>query len=127
MEKFSIKVDQIKNRIYVRLEGFHTLEEILKFKEEYKKAVAKCRPGFTVLTHAVNYKPGTPEVQKVHAECIKIDTEAGVSKVARVVGDTPLGGMQIDRLARTVSKYPYPAKNFKTKEEAEAYLDGKID
>jgi len=123
MAKFSIKVDELKNRIYLRLEGFHTLEEALRFKEEYKKAVAKCRPGFTVLTYAVNYKPGTPEVQKVHAEAIKIDAAAGVSKVARVVGETPLGGMQIDRLARTVGKYPYPAKNFKTEKEAEAYLD----
>jgi len=126
MAEFSITLDERKNRIYVNLEGFQTLDEVLKFKEEYRKVLAKCRPGFTVLTYARNYKPSTPEVQKIHAEAIEMDKAAGVRKVARVVGKTPLGGMQLNRLSRTVDK-KYPAKNFETEEEAEAYLDSETD
>ncbi len=126
MAKFNIRVDEQKNRISINLDGYQTLEEALVFKEEYKKALAKCKPGFTVLTYATNFKPGTPEVQKIHAEAVEMDTAAGVSKVARVVGDKPLGGMQIDRLARSVIN-KYPSANFRTEEEAEAFLDSKTE
>jgi len=125
MTESYVRYDEKKNRIYLYMEGFHDLKEALRLKEEYRKAIEKCRPGFTVLVDVTKYKPGSEEVQKVHAEASKMDAEAGVSKVARVVGKTPLGGMQLNRISRTVGNYP--AKNFATFEEAEAYLDGEID
>jgi len=118
MTESYVRYDEKKNRIYLYMEGFHDLKEALRLKEEYRKAIEKCRPGFTVLVDVTKYKPGSEEVQKVHAE-------ASVSRVARVVGKTPLGGMQLNRISRTVGNYP--AKNFATFEEAEAYLDGEID
>ena len=120
-----VRYDEKKNRIYLHMEGFHDSQEALRMKKEYKKAIEKCRPGFTVLVDVSKYKPGTPEVQKIHAEASKMDAEAGVSKVARVVGKTPLGGMQLNRIAKTVGKSP--AKNFATFEEAEAFLNGELD
>ena len=115
------RVDKEKNRIYIYFEGFLTVERALKLKESYKNAIAQCKPGFTVLTYAENYKPGTPEVQKIVMEMTEMFANSSGSKVARVVGETPLGGMQINRLAKL--KTSYTARHFKTEEEAEAYLD----
>lgn len=120
-----ITYDALKNRIYLSLEGFHDLEEAVRLREEYEKAIAQCRPGFTVLADVSKYRPGSPEVQKVHAEAAKMAADAGVKKVARVVGETPLGGMQIDRIAKTEGHYP--SAHFVTMEEAEAYLDSEED
>ena len=125
MGEFNITVDQRKNRIILHLTGYQTLDEAQAFKKEYGNAIAKCHRGFTVLTYAAGYKPGSAEVQKIHADCIKMDAVAGVRKVARVVGETPLGGEQIRRLSTAVREYR--AENFKTTAEAEAYLDRESD
>ncbi len=121
MSVFSVRVDTVKNRIYFTMSGYLSLAEAENLKEEYRDAVSRCRPGFTVLTHAVDYKPGSEEVQDIVISCAEIDGEAGCARVARVVGNKPLGGMQINRLASSVATYP--AEHFKTVEEAEVYLD----
>jgi hypothetical protein len=120
-----VEYNEIKNRVYLYMEGFHDLDEAERMKGEYEKAIEKCNPGFTVLADVSKYRPGSPEVQKVHAEAAKMATDAGVKKVARVVGETPLGGMQIDRITKTEGHYP--SAHFVTMEEAEAYLNREGD
>ena len=120
----SVRVDEAKNRIYLILEGFHDLDEAIRMRDLYRDAIARCGPGFTVLADVSKYRPGAAEVQEVHGEAAKLAEAAGVNKVARVIGDKPLGGMQIDRIARTEATYE--ARNFATFEEAEAYLDGEL-
>ncbi len=117
----TVRVDESKNRIYLVLEGFHDLEEALRMRNLYRDAIKRCKAGFTVLADVSRYKPGVPEVQKVHAEAVKMAERAGVSRVARVVGETPLGGMQIDRIAKSEGRYQ--SQNFQTVEEAERFLD----
>jgi hypothetical protein len=121
MGEFSTRVDVSRNRIYFTIAGYLTVEQAERLRDEYRAAVLKCKPGFTVLTNVVDYKPGSREVQDLVISCAEIDGEAGCRRVARVVGDKPLGGMQIDRLASSVATYP--ARHFSTIEEAEAYLD----
>lgn len=125
METFRIKFDQTKNRIYLYLEGQLPVEELLKLKKEYRDAIQKCRPGFTVLTDLTNYIPGSSEAQKIHSDIAKMDDEADIRKIARVIGETPLGGMQVGRIVKIEAKYP--SENFKTYEEAEEYLDSETD
>ncbi len=117
----SVRVDLAKNRIYLYLEGKHDLAEAKRMKDEYSKAIRQCQPGFTVLADVRNYIPGTAEVQAVHEEAVELAELSGVSKVARVVGTTPLGGMQINRIAR--QHINYEAKHFDAPEEAEDFLD----
>lgn len=116
------KVDKEKNRIYIKFPSDLNLEKAKKLKDEYKKVIDQCKPGFTVLTYAVNFKPASQEVQDIITEMTEMDKAAGISKVARVVGDSPIGGMQIDRL----SKPQYRGKHFKTEAEAIAYLDKEV-
>jgi hypothetical protein len=119
----TVRVDSSKNRIYLVLEGFHDVDEALRMKKLYKEAIESCTPGFTVLADVSAYKPGLGEVQKVHEEAVRLAEDAGVSKVARVVGEMPLGGMQISRIAR--SKGHYESAHFEVVEDAEAFLDEK--
>jgi nucleotide-binding universal stress UspA family protein len=117
----NVRIDASKNRIYLVLEGFHDVEEALRMKKLYKAAIDACKPGFTVLADVSAYKPGSDQVQAVHAEAVKLAEEAGVRKVARVVGEMPLGGMQINRIAKKEGHYQ--SAHFETLEEAEEFLD----
>ena len=117
----TIRVNSARNRIYLVLEGFHDIEEALRMKKLYKEAIDTCQRGFTVLADVSAYKPGSDEIQKVHAEAVKLAEGAGVRKVARVVGEAPLGGMQISRIARKEGHYQ--SANFETVEDAEEFLN----
>ena len=117
----TVRYDPFKNRIYLFLEGTHDVEEASRMQEEYKKALLQTQPRFTVLADVSKYRPGTPEVQAIHSEAVHNADIAGVAKVARIVGETPLGGMQINRIAKRDTSYP--SANFATVEQAEAYLD----
>lgn len=127
MSESATWADPAKNRLYITFHGYMNLEEAEKLRDDYARALALCRPGFTILTDAQEYRPGTEEVQEVIASMVKMDAEAGVSRVARVTGSKPLGSMQIGRLAKETVKDEYTARHFETIEEAEAYLDSDMD
>lgn len=116
------RVDKQKNRVYILFQGEMDIDRVTILKNAYRQAIDQVKPGFTTITLAEDFKPATPEVQKVVQEMTEMAAKRGVSHVARVVGETPIGGMQINRLAKV--RTTYPAKHFRTLEEAEAYLDG---
>ncbi|HHS14270.1 MAG TPA: hypothetical protein ENN03_10970 [bacterium] len=125
MKEELVRIDKSKNRIYLYLEGFMDVDRARKLHDAYKEAISQCTPGFTVVTFAEDYKPGTPEVQELLRKMAKMAEHAGCRKVARVVGKTPLGGMQINRIVK--SQATYPSRHFATAEEADAYLDSGED
>ena len=90
-------------------------------RELYRRAIDKCKPGFTVLVDVSMYMAGSDAVQNEHSEAVKLAERGGVSKVARVVGANPIGGMQLNRIAHTDAGYV--SQNFKTHAEAEHFLD----
>ena len=114
-----------KNRIYITAVGDWGIEQSDAFLRDYEQALAQTRPGFTVLSDVRAFMCSSDEVQQNHAEAIRMDAEAGVRKVARVVGAAPLAGFQIKRISRSVEDYE--SKNFFTLEEAESYLDSDDD
>jgi hypothetical protein len=116
-----IVYDRDKNRIYITAVGDWDLEQSDAFLRDYRAAIARTQPGFTVLSDVRAFKCSAEDVQQNHAEAVKMDAEAGVKKVARVVGTTPLAGYQIKRISQAVEDYE--SKNFATLEEAERYLD----
>jgi hypothetical protein len=116
-----VNVDQVKNRVYVRLIGSLTVDDALRFKQEYQSAVSRCYPGFTVLNDVEGLKPCMPEVLNILSELTQIASAGGVGHVVRVEGETPIAAMQIDRVSREDSKYE--AKHFKTYQEAIEFLD----
>jgi len=120
-----IVYDREKNRIYITAVGDWDIGHSDAFLKDYKEALAKTRPGFTVLSDVRAFMCSSDEVQQNHAAAIRMDAEAGVRKVARVVGAAPLAGFQIKRISRSVEDYE--SKNFVTLEEAEDYLDSDDD
>lgn len=122
LTKSSVRVDPAKNRVYLVMEGLHDLDEARRMRDAYASAVAQCARGFTVLADVRDYRPGSEEVQAVHAEAVKIAARHGARRVARVTGETPLGGMQIQRIAQG-EHVSYESRAFKTIDAAEAYLD----
>ena len=119
------RIDEEKNRIYLYFEGYMETDRAMRLHDAYKEAIGKCAPGFTVVTFAENYKPSSEAVQDIVRTMTQMAQDAGCRKVARVVGDKPLGGMQIDRIARTTTTYP--SRHFDTVEEADSYLDSHED
>ncbi len=119
--KRSITLNERKNRIYIVVEGLLSKDEAVALSEDYRTMLARCSPGFTVVTDVKKFDPVSDEVQKITTELPAMAQAAGVSKVARITGDNPLGGMQICRLAQATASYP--SRHFSTMEEAEAYLD----
>lgn len=120
--KSFVRLNKAKNRIYITLEGSHDIAEAERMYHEYASAIEQCRPGFTVLVDVSSYVPGSEEVQKIHKDAAHFAESHYVGKVARVVGDTPLGGMQIDRIVK--HEAGYETRHFRSVEDAEDFLDG---
>lgn len=116
-----VRLDSAKNRIYIRFDGFMDKGRAQLLHDAYRDAIAQAQPGFTVVTYTEGYRPGGPEVQEIVTRMVRMAEQGGCRKVARVVGNSPLGAMQINRLAKTETRYP--SKHFATDVEAEAYLD----
>ena len=85
---YTIRVNTLKNRLYVTLVGYFTLEEIKRCGDETIEATAKLRPGYDVITDITQFKPGPPEVaqdiERVQAHFRKSGARQGV----RIVGAT---------------------------------------
>jgi len=118
----SVMIDRVKNRIYIHFEGFMDVDRAQELHDAYREAITQAKPGYTVLTYAERYKPGGPEVQEIVSRMTQMAGDSGCSKVARVIGQSPLGAMQINRLAKGAAAYE--SQHFRTEKEAEEYLDG---
>jgi hypothetical protein len=125
MVKDLYRIDKLKNRIYLYFEGYMEIDRAKQLHDAYKEAIEKCSRGFTVVTLAENYKPSGQEVQDIVLTMTRMAENAGCRKVARVVGQKPLGGMQINRIAKAMTTYP--SRHFATIEEADEYLDSDKD
>lgn len=117
-----IKGNEIKNRLYLVLEGSPSTAQLLSQKGILLEEINKCHTGFTVLTFFNNFTPSSEEVFKVIMTFMKIIQSAGVSKVARVSSGSHLLLKKIDQLSKLYGGYP--ARSFTAFEEAEDYLDG---
>ena len=120
MANVTIRVYSKINRLYLKLDGFMTVEEANDLKGRYGKALATCRRGFTVLSDISSLRSQTPQVQEIMGKITGMTGEAGVSNVARIVGLNPIAGIQLERLAHNEGNFK--AGNFKTAAEAERFL-----
>jgi len=117
---YTIRVNTLKNRLYVTLVGYFTLEEIKRCGDETIEATAKLRPGYDVITDITQFKPGPPEVaqdiERVQAHFRKSGARQGV----RIVGGNVVSGMQF---RRTGAHAEYSSVNVPTLEAAEDLLN----
>jgi hypothetical protein len=117
---YSIRVDLARNRLYVTLVGFFSLEEIKKCGDEAIEATKRLRHGYDVVTDITQFKAGTADVaadvERVQAHFRRSGARQGV----RIVGSNVLSGMQF---RRTGTSAEYNSVNVKSLEEAEKILN----
>lgn len=119
-KQYTIAVSPSKNRAYLRIIGFWRDPEVVPdYIRDWTKAVSLLNKGFTLLTDASEMKTHPTSVRPLHEQAQAILIKAGVSKVAEVLKDD-VAEMQLDAVAKTTQ---FPKKNFRSHNDAEAWLD----
>jgi hypothetical protein len=117
---YKIMVSPEKNRAYLTIHGFwRNKEAVPDYLQDWSKAVASLKAGFTLLTDASEMKTHPKDVQKLHEEAQALVLKAGVVKVAEILKDN-ITELQLNAVAKATQ---FPKKNFRTVEEAEEWLD----
>ena len=116
--EFKVSVDTAKNRLFVKLDGFPSMEDVKAFEKALFAELTRIKPGFTLLNDAAAFKPAGADVQAEIAVVMKKVAEKKPSKVARVV--TSVAGMQLGRISKEAG---YEASTFANAAEAEKFLD----
>ena len=114
-----IRCETRLNRIYIRLEGFFTPEEMRKCVDETIAAARRLRPGYEVITDISQMKPGNDAVAKEIERAQAHFVASGAKRGVRVVGPSVVSGMQFKR---TGSQVGYHSVNVGSQAEAETYL-----
>lgn len=117
---YKITYNSLKNRIYVTVEGSLTIEEVPEYIKEFKAAVDKTKPGFTVCVDNTKAKLNTPEVAEKLIEARDYSIAKGLKNSAMVV-DGVTFKMQMKRLFKELGNV------FETLEEADKFLDTATD
>jgi hypothetical protein len=117
---YNIRVDTVKNRLYVTLVGFFSLDEIKKCGDETIEATKRLRSGYDVVTDISQFKAGTPEVAEDIKRVQHHFRSSGARQGARIVGENPIAKMQF---RRTSSQVAYNSVDVATLAEAERLLD----
>ena len=116
---YTIHADTLKNRLYVTLVGFFTLEEMQSCGNETIEATKKLRPGYDVITDITQFKPGPPEIAKDIERVQAHFRKSGARQGVRIVGASVLSGMQF---RRTGAQAEYNSVNVASIEDAEELL-----
>ncbi len=118
--QYRIEVLKEKNRAYLTIIGFwRNPEQVSEYVNDWKKAVAELKPGFTVFTDATEMKIHPVPVREVHEKAQKLLKEHGILKVAELQKNK-IAEIQLDSVSQDTK---FPKKNFEVREEAEQWLD----
>jgi len=117
---YAIRVNTVRNRLYVTLVGYFSFEEIKKCGDETIEATKQLRPGYDVVTDITQYKAGSPEVAKDIERVQAHFRKSGARQGVRIVGGNTVSGMQF---RRTGTNAEYNSINVPNLEEAEKLLN----
>ena len=94
---YTIRVDAAKNRLYVTLVGYFSIDEMKTCGDETIQATDQLRPGYDVITDISQFKAGPPEVAKDIERVQAHFRKSGARQGVRIVGENALSGMQFRR------------------------------
>ena len=117
---YEFKIDTVKNRLYITLDGFFSTEEIKQCSDETIGAVKKLKPGYDVITDISKFSPVGLDALKEIERVQEYFRTSGVRHGVRIVGKSVVTGMQFKRLGKSVG---FRSTNFATLAEAEEFLD----
>jgi hypothetical protein len=97
---YKVEVDIARNRLYLTLVGFFSIEEIKRSGDETIKATSKLRRGYDVITDISNFKPGTKDIAKDIQRVQAHFQASGARQGVRIVGKSAIASMQFNRIAK---------------------------
>lgn len=118
---WEIKNDIAKNRIYMKLDGYFTIDDVKEASSILLQKTSELKPGIDVVNDISKFKAVNDEAQ---AEIIKAQRDLmakGVKRVIRVVGSI-VGKMQFNRLTEE-AEAGYEVVEVNSFEDADSYLD----
>jgi len=123
-----IRTDLTKNRLYVTLYGFSSMDQVNDTIREMKEAVQQLKPSFDVVTDISNYKPALPEIAQAIQWMQVFLKQSGMRRAVRIVSTTTQGprvtSSQFARTSRTVG---YEAEIVSSVAEADRLLEDDPD
>ncbi len=117
-----IRIDDAKNRLYIKLKGFYTGEEAKKVTEEFLEELKKLKPGFDIINDITEFKTSPPEATAELARAQEMALEHKAGRIVRIIGGQPTGRLQFERIGRQTGTV---AANVSSLEEAEQILNQK--
>jgi hypothetical protein len=119
---YKVHADTVRNRLYITLAGFLSLEEAKRCGDETIAATRKLKAGYDVITDITDFKPGTQDVAKDIERVQRHFKDSGARLGVRIVGQNAPSSMQF---ARTGNAAGFSAVNAATLAEAEKILAAK--
>lgn len=120
-EYYTIETDVSKNRAYLTFTGFcNKADEMSCYLDDVTKAAQQLKPGFTLVTNAIDFKTPPAEVAALHEESQKIWIKKGLAKTAEIVSESALTQMTLNRFSKSTGM---KKKEFSQHQAAEAWLD----
>ena len=84
---YEFKIDQVKNRLYITMEGFFQPEEMKQCADETIKAAKQLKPGYDVITDISRFSPVGQEAWQEISRVQEYFRKSGVRHGVRVTGN----------------------------------------
>jgi len=121
---YTLSVNRDKNRAYLKIKGFWSKRELVpNYIADWKKATGLLKRDFTLLTDASEMRTHPQDIKNLHEEAQTILVKSGVVKIAEIVKDD-IAEIQLNAMAK---KTHLPKRNFKSLNDAEEWLNEKIE
>ena len=118
--KHSVRADTVRNRLYVTLVGYFSLEEMQRCGDETIAATKQLQPGYDVITDIRHFKAGSPDVAKDIERVQTHFRKSGARQGVRIVAaDNVVTGIQF---RRTGTQAQYNSVNVDSLAAAEKLL-----
>jgi len=116
------RVDQVKNRLYIKLSGFFRGNDAQSVMDGLEAALRDVQPDFDVVTDLSDFVPGSPGATAALTKGGELVREKGRRYGVRITGGLMTGIMQFQRLLKGVFDETN-TKMAKSVQEADDMLD----
>ncbi|MFO0598583.1 MAG: hypothetical protein U0228_24970 [Myxococcaceae bacterium] len=120
MGEYSVRADVEHQRVYLRLAGLLSDDEMMRAADEFIAALRDMKSGFAVINDISECKPLTQKSTLEVKRASEAAVERGMGISMRVVGPSVTATMQFNRNANSVG---YQTGTAKSVAEAEKMID----
>ena len=123
MGRYELKSDILRNRLYVKLDGYFTDDETREAVDKVIMEVNKLSPGFAIINDISKFKPASPKGVDDIRRAVKYVADNGMRMAIRIAPSSYFAGSQFSRISRDIG---YTVETVASLEEAEEILHKKV-